>query len=203
MQTGAAALRGLAVLLVRPAEPAAKIAAAHLHDLAAKNEALVRAQDIRSALEGAQLEAQQRASLDISASVGYVEPAFTGNTQRDRAVEHRLSRTAAGDGAPAIVDARDEALLEDVAQVSAAGAAQRSAPRLVEQLERGLAEAVLEVLPAQMAPVDGQETPALRRRYQPKLVDELLFVPCLGLRSGRHARMSHRSTRRPPHELRR
>jgi hypothetical protein len=166
---------------VRPAEPAAKIAAAHLHDLAAKDEALVRAQDIRGALERAQLETQQRSSLDISAPVGYVELALAGDTKRDRTVEHRLARTAAAERAPAIMHAGEEALLEDVAQVSAAGAAQSSAPRLIEQLERGLAVAILEVLPAQTTPVDGEQTPTRRCRYQRELLDEVLSGACSGV----------------------
>jgi hypothetical protein len=187
---------------VRPAEPAAKIAAAHLHDLAAKDEALVRAQHIRSPLERAQLEAQQRTSLDISASVGYLELAFARNAKRDCAVEQRLARTAAAESTPAIVDTREEALLEDVAQVDPAGAAQRPASRLVEQLERGLAVAVLEVLPAQAPAVDGEQAPALGRRYVRKLVGEALPSSRRNVGSGRHACMSHPAACRPPHQLR-
>ena len=92
-----------------------------------------------------QLVAQQDGPLDIRAQVGWVYIGSLARGEGERAGERRFHRAAPAQRATAIVDSRQKPLIERVGDVHGPleGA---SSPGSGEQLERGLAVAVFEVL---------------------------------------------------------
>jgi hypothetical protein len=82
-----------------------------------------------------------------------------------RGVGRGLDRTASAHRAPSVTDTRQEALLQRVGDVIVAHERSCTRPRAGDKLQRGLAEAVLEVLEAEAVTVHPQEDLALGGRH--------------------------------------
>jgi hypothetical protein len=157
------ALADLAVLLVGPSGRAAELAAADAGDLSCEREALIGGQLARDALELAQLLADEHDVFHGGALVDDVDAARDGRIERRRSLERGVDWASSADRAPVIAHARQEAQLKRVGDMGAAG--KLPATMCVrDELERRLAEAVLEILVAKSKPMRAQEqiTPSAR-----------------------------------------
>ena len=156
-QAGTGALGDLAVLLGRPAVPPAELARLHLQPT--WRPAPVADRRLSAAHRASRCSSSWRriASCSGSARTSHeLHARARRRSERHGALERRLHRAAPGERAAAIVDAREEALLETFARCSAA---RRTSPAasVRDELERRLAVAVLEVLLAQPVAVHAQQ----------------------------------------------
>lgn len=120
-QSRTSALGHLAVLLGCPAVCAAELTAIHIaRELACQHEPLVLGELPRELADAAQLMAQQREPLDISARVGDIHFMLVTAAEWQCSCDGSLDRTAAAQRAAAVVNARQQALLECVGYVRAA-----------------------------------------------------------------------------------
>src|SRR5262245_26438925 len=150
------ALCDLAVLLGRPAVGATERNPGDLAQLARENETLVGGQLPREQLDLAQLVAEHDELLELRTLVDDRDLFLSDRPQRDGGLERRVYRAASSHGPAAVADAGEESLLERPAGTHATGEAAPSA-RVGNELERGLAVAVLEVLPTQEVAVGPQQ----------------------------------------------
>ena len=199
-QPRAGALGDLAVLLVRPAEALAELGAAHAERyLTGEHQPLVGCEEGREPRDLAQLVAVGDERVDLGAGVGELQFPLAQATPRERALQVGLQRAAAAHRAAAVLYAREEALLERVGDVLAAGEAV-TASTAGEQLEDGLAETILQVLAPQHVVVGAQHRLAPCARDERDLLGRVATPSALQLlgRSGRHTGMSHLVAGRPP-----
>ena len=111
-----------------------------------------------------QVLARDRQPLGLIARIRQLQPIALGS-ERHGALDRRRDRAAAGDRPAPVEDPREKTLLEGIGDVQAARE-RPPAPGEHDQLERRLAVAVLEILPAQTVAVDAQQDIALRGRDQ-------------------------------------
>ena len=149
-------LGNLPVLLDRPSEARTELADAHVDaDLAGEHELLVAVQIGDDLAQASQLSAGDHPVLDGRAAILQLAGSVLGRVDGDRAGERRLDRAAPADRPATVLDAAQELLLERVLDVLVGE--KRRASRAGDQLESGLAVAVLEVLPAQTAAMDAEQ----------------------------------------------
>jgi hypothetical protein len=225
------ALGDLAVLLEGPPEPGTELRAVHLkEDLGPEHEPLIGSEPGGDLRYTPQLQAAEDEWMQLRAGVRNLELPLAGPTKRKGSLERGLHGAAPTNGTEAVVDTGEEALLEGVGDVGAAGEPLPAAGTR-EQLEHGLAEAVLEVLGPQeaamgaeqpRAPSPGNERDLLggvgRRRVRRRRVrrprarrrrarrrrvgaDAAVGGGPRGREWGRHAEMSLQPTRRPPRQI--
>jgi membrane protein len=179
--------------------------------LAGEHEPLIAGELDRRFRDPPQIVTQQREPLDVGAHVGELDPIVLADGEPPRARARRLDRAAPAQRAAAVVDAREQSLLERVGDV---GVARERAPasRPGEQLERGLAVAVFEVLARQPMPVSRQQAFAARARDERHRLGGVEHREAVGLAersavrargefslpSGRHESMSLPVVRTPP-----
>ena len=203
-QPCAGALGDLAVLLLRPAVLATEfLATLTTHELALKHQALVRREPAREAIDQSEIVARQGQALDVGASVHQFETAFP-RPEWQRGGHGGFDRAASAQGATTVLDARGEALLQRIGDVGATGE-RAVALGSLEQLERGLAVTVLQVLPgepvsmgrqqllASCADDEGHRLAGVRRRVSGEGSETFQ-----ALLSGRHVSMSVRVAPTPP-----
>src|SRR6202035_2392986 len=142
------ALRDLAVLLRRPAELAAEVTPRLRAQLGGQDESLVRRELSRERLDTSQVLAENDQPLKLGAAIYDRYLVGAGASKRHGSLESRLRRATAAQRTPPITHAGHEAQLEHVAEVRAVRK-HASSPRVRNQLERRLAEAVLEVIATQ------------------------------------------------------
>jgi hypothetical protein len=170
-QPSTAAEGDLAVALEGPAEPLAELGAAHpQRDLAGEHQPLVVAQERRELGHPLQLESKGDQRVDLRARVDDLHLPLPRASERERPLQRGGHRAATGDRAAAVEHAREEALLERVGEVLAGGEPPPGA-RGREQLEHGLAVAVLQVLPAQAVAVGAQQPGVRGARHERNLLD--------------------------------
>lgn len=116
-------------------------------ELTFEHQSLVGRELTREAADQPEVVAQQGQALDVEPNVWHVHPALP-RPERQRGGHRGLDRTTSTEGTTTILDAREEALLERIGDVGAARE-RRVAPGSLEQLDRGLAVAVLQVLPGE------------------------------------------------------
>lgn len=209
-QASTAPLRDLAVLLGRPVVQTTELGALHLQgDLTCQHQALVRGERARVPAQPFEIVTDERHSLGLRARVHHIDRALLAG-ERDCALERGLHRAASSQGPPSVVNSRQEALLDHVGDVRAAGKAP-SATSLDDELERGLAEAVLQVLASQPVSMNPQQQIAtgaghqrhrgrriLARRGPPRSPGLESSACCFAPASGRHTRMSSKGALTPP-----
>ncbi len=149
--------------------------------------------------------------MDLRARVDDLHLPLPRTPERERPLQRGGHRAASGDRAAAVEHAREEALLERVGEVLAGGEPPPGA-RSREQLEHGLAVAVLQVLPAQAVAVSAQQPVVRGARHE----RDLLYGVREGAASvqasarerraqrgwGRHTGMSHPAPSGPPSQIR-
>ncbi len=144
-QPRARPLAHLAVLLGAPAVDATELGATRLTGkLACEHEPLVAGERVRESSNAAQVLTQECQPLDVRARVGHVYPTACA-AKHKRARQGGLDRAAPAERTAAILDAREELLLERVGDVGGTGEL-LSASDAGQQLERRLAVAILEIL---------------------------------------------------------
>lgn len=212
-QSQPSALADLAVLLVGPSGRAAELATADAGDLSCERKALIGGQLAREALQLAQLLAHEHDMFDGRALVDDVDAAREPRSERRRLLERGVDRASSAERSPAVAHARQKTQLDRVGDVGAA----RELPSALcvrDELERRLAEAVLEILVAKSKPMRAQEQLATCARDLGDLVGDARAarVPRTRLRracrcscfvrpSGRHMWMSSSRFRTPPSQL--
>lgn len=213
-QAVACALGHLAVLLLRPAEVPTELGALHLQaNLTGESQLLIGRQLASLCLHRAQLLAQNRQMLGISSHVGNLDLRILKAAKRHGCLERRLHRATPGQRAAAVVNPRQEALLDYIRQMLPAGEPSPLAS-VCDQLNGCLAIAVFEVLPTQPMTVHPQQQLSLCARDQRHLLGRIRAmraarahgrrhtrVSCFSLGSGRHMDMSRRAAPRPPSQF--
>src|SRR5436190_15176384 len=131
---------------------AAELAAGNLRQLRGQHESLVGGQISRQSAEAPQLLAQDHELLELSPQIDDVDLPLADRVDGERRLERGLHGAAAGERSAAIVDAGEKPLLERVLDVRPAGEP-RPLQRPRDELERGLAVTVLEVLGPQAVAV--------------------------------------------------
>src|SRR5437588_2610878 len=158
------ALRDLAVLLDRPSMLEAELGGARLggSQLGREDHSLISRELARGASDLAYFLAHDDIALDVGAAVDYRD-AVVASCERQRGLERRLHRAAAADRASAISDARVEAQLERIAEMPVVRICATSA-NVHDELEHGLAIAILEILAPESMAIEMEEQGALRER---------------------------------------
>ncbi len=153
--------------------------------------------------------------MDLRARVDDLHLPLPRAPERERPLQRGGHRAAAGDRAAAVKHTREEALLERVGEVLAGGEPPPGA-RGGEQLEHGLAVAVLQILPAQAVAVGAQQPVVRGARHEREELDGIREGaagrsksgwPQIGGRRarrgwGRHTGMSHQASGGPPSQIR-
>jgi hypothetical protein len=210
-QAPARALGDLAVLLEGPPKPLAELGTVHPEgDLAGEHEPLVVGEPGRELPHTPQLQPVRHERVNVGPRVGELEFVLAGAAQREGTLERGLHRAATAERPAAVVDAREKALLERVLDVGTAGEP-LAAPRSGQELEHGLAQAVLQVLGPQPVAVGPQQPCVLGARHEGHLLGGVVGVEQasaaerpgspgrrLGRVSGRHTGMSYPAAHRPP-----
>jgi len=174
-----------------------------------QHQTLIGTQLARQQTHALQLVPQHHLSLHLRAGID--DRRLLAVPQRDCGLERRLHGAAAREGAPAVVHAGDETKLE---RVRCVGPVRKPASLagVSHELERGLAEAIFEVLPPQAVAVGAQQHLALGARHDRQLFDRVACAPSyrqlaadrerrLALVSGTHMGMSRAGARRPPSQF--
>ena len=168
-QSCSCSLRELAETLVRPAALSADPALI-AGELRREREPLIARELSRASLDRTQLLAYEHARLDIG---GEINDLCTGlavvRIERRGVLQRRLHRAATAERTAAIVDPREQLQLERMGNVPAARE-RASGVRVSDQLQRRLAEAVLEILTAKSVAVGAQQ------QLAPSARDERDFV---------------------------
>jgi hypothetical protein len=141
-QPCASPLGDLAVLVLAPAVLATELGATLACELACQHEPLIARERVRESSDAAQIVAQEGQLLDVSMCVGHLHPSARAAGDVKRACQRCLDRAAPTQRTAAIVDAREELLLERIGDVDGVGES-FSASGPGQQLERRLAVAVL------------------------------------------------------------
>lgn len=119
-QPGAGALCDLAVLLCRPPMCTTELAALRVTgELTREHQSLIGRESTRKATDQPQVVTKQDEPLDVEASIGHLHSAALPSGERQSGCHRGLHRAAAAQGATAIVDTREKALLEGVGDVGA------------------------------------------------------------------------------------
>ena len=126
----------------------AELATLEIQQLRRKDQSLIRCQLPNKRLQAAELLASDRHPFGLGARVGDLDLGLVRTTQWHGALERGLHRAPSRKSAAPVADPRDEALLDDVGEMLGARENGPSAG-VGHELERRLAEAVLEILPAQ------------------------------------------------------
>ena len=171
----------------------------------ADHQTLIGGEPARKRVHSSQLLAEDRDPLRIATRVGNRARLGTGPVERCGGLERSLHRAAPRQRPAAVVHAREKALLERAREVDAAREGAVASAR--KELQGRLAEAVLEILPAQAVTVHPQQQLALGERDERDLVRRVGVASCapaprigaadssFGLPSGRHMRMSPAAVR--------
>ncbi len=163
-QPGASALSDLAVLRLRPSVLATELLATGIaRELTFKDQSLIGRKLTREATDQPEVVPQQSETLDVDASVCRLHPTLP-RPERQREGHRGLDRAASAEGTAAILNAREEALLERVGDVRTAR--ERVARGPLEQLDRGLAVAVLQILPGKPVSMCRKQQLASRADHQ-------------------------------------
>jgi hypothetical protein len=160
-QTRTTPLGDLAVLLRRPAKVRAELAGTQVQlQLADQHEPLVMGELARSCEYAGELLTAFDYGLGACPRIGNFDGRGVGVADRQRPGQRCLNRAATAQGPMAVGDARAELLLKRVGYV--VGTLEGSAAaRPHQQLKRGLAEAVLQILVPQSAAVGTKQHRAL------------------------------------------
>lgn len=163
-EAGSRALADLAELLDGPSEMGAELGRAHVvwTQLGSEGHPLIRGQLTCRAAHPAHLLARDHDALDVSASVDDRD-ALAAFGERERALERRGHRATPTQGSLTVPDARVEAQLESICEMSIIREPAALA-NMRDQLEYGLAEAVLEVLMAESVSAEMKKERALGER---------------------------------------
>src|SRR6185437_5838387 len=213
-QPGACALSDLAVLLARPPVPSAELRAGVSGDLRSEHEPLIDRQQRHDTSDAPQLITDDHLLIDSCPIVRDLDPFPCGGAQCLGLLERGQDRAATAERPATIARARKKPQLERICDVGPAGEG-AAGLHMSDQLERGLAVAVLQILWTQPMSVHAQQQPALCRRDRRDLLAEiarawastvrkraLLGALSLFSASGRHIRMSLLIARRPPSQSR-
>ncbi len=193
----------------------AKLLALHVtRQLACEYESLVMRELCRDIADAPQVMAQDRKPLYVGARVGDLDSPTFAIDDRKRIRERSFDRAASAERTATIVHTREQALLERIGDVGMARE-RLSALGACQQLERGLAIAILQILARKATTVYSQQHLPARASDQcdrlrsveratmssaaacPEAPDRSL-EPLL---SGRHVSMSVQVARRPPSQL--
>ncbi len=209
-QPGARTLRKLSILLEGPAELLAGLLATHLPQLTGEHQSLLASQSARELPDTTHLVTQHDEPLELSANVDDLHTCLTHPAQGNRCLQRRLDGASPGKRATAIADPGLEALLENASEVQTVDKGAFSA-RVHHELERGLAVAVLEILPAQLVAICTEQQLTPGPRHERHLLGRIGTWPAprnagsvragprsLELTSGRHIPMSSPTAKRPP-----
>ncbi len=164
-------------------------------------------------LDPTKVVAQHHARLELGANIDDLDLLRFCSADRHGRLERRLQRAPSGERPPAVEDPRDESLLERILQMGAADE-RGSVQGLRDQLERGLAVAVLQVVPAQPEAVRTQQQLASGASDDGYLLGRVAGADrrrgsrppppgrsSLVLVSGRHTRVSSNRRCTPPSQL--
>jgi hypothetical protein len=178
-------------------------------DLRCEHKPLVGAERKRKRSHPTQVLAQKDKRLELRARIDDVNLFLLDAIERHRRLECRLHRAAARKRSTAIMDPREETLLERVCEMQPAGVPP-AATSLCDQLDGGLAVGILQVLSSKPVAVHPQQQIPLRIRHQRNLISRVEAASCarpstpaiaqgscFRLQSGRHTSMSLASPRRP------
>jgi hypothetical protein len=181
--------------------------------LTGQEKPLIRGQLSCKGLDAPKFLAQENQLLELSARVNELERFLSEAVERNGGLDCGLNRAAARERPSSVVHPGQESLLERVRRVGSARETP-AATSVRDQLERGLAVAVLQILRSQPVTVDAQQDPTLGvcdLGHELGLVEEAQSGECavrlrgcsmcLRLRSGRHMCMSHATACRPPSQF--
>jgi hypothetical protein len=161
------ALGDLAELLRRPAKARAELGAAHVQrDLTGQHQTLIARQLVGELVYAPDVEAGFQMPGDLGFWIGH-SPQFAvcRAPVTQRVVQRSFNRATSEYRAAAIMDAREELLLERVGNVRRADERTRVRASARDQLQRGLTEAILEVLAAKPVAMRPQQHVAPSDQY--------------------------------------
>jgi membrane protein len=154
--------------------------------------------------------AQQHEPFDVGARIGDLDSATLTSGEWERRRDRGLDRAAPAQRAAAVVNPRQQPLLESVGDMSVTGEHPR-APCAGQQLQRGLAVAVFEILAREAVTMRGEQRFAARTRDGRDRFEGIEPAQSAGLAlrgarrgsfsallSGEHESMSVQVIRRPP-----
>jgi membrane protein len=160
----------------------------------------------RESTDQPEVVAQQGLALDVEPSVWHVHSTLP-RPERQRGSHRRLDWTTSSESTTTILNAREEALLERVGDMGTTGE-RRVAPSPLEQLDGGLAVAILQVLASESMSMGREQQLAARADYQRDGLGRVggnqptaRGKSFEGLLSGRHVSMSVRVARTPPSQF--
>jgi|GEM_PF-320888 len=176
-------------------------------ELIFEHQSLVGRELTRQAADQPEVVTQQRQALDVDACVYHVHSTLIPSPKWQRRCHRGLNRTTTPEGTATILNARDEALLQCIGDVGAIGE-RRVASGSLEQLDGGLAVAVLQILLSEPVSMGCEQQLAMRAYHQ----RDRLGGVCRNrptargksfevLLSGRHVSMSVRVTSTPPSQI--
>ena len=139
-----------------------------------ERESLIRRQLSSEASDSSQVVTEHHHLLHRRSPVENGKVLFSGCAQRDRGRQRSHHRATSAGRPERIADARDEAQLQRVGQVPPIDE-RAAATRVRKQLERRLAETVLEVLPAQLTAVGAQQHLALVAGHKRDLLNRVAW----------------------------
>jgi hypothetical protein len=172
-------LGDLAVLVRAPAVLATELETTRLaRELACQHKPLIARELAREASDTAQVVAQEGQPLDIGASIAHVCPAICAADKGKRAGKCRLDRATPVQCTAAIVDAREEFLLERVGDMDSIGKF-FSASGASQKLQRRLAVAVLQVLTPQPVSMRSEQQFATRASHECDCFVEIEPTQCV------------------------
>lgn len=171
LQPRAGALRHLAVLLGGPIEPGTELCTAHAEThLTGQHEPLIVSQPQRKLAQAGELQTQRHQLLDGNPRVDELDTSAVRTLQRDRVIESCLHRTATAERTLTVEHSREQLLLERVSNVLSARKREFTLGTR-QQLQRRLAQAVLQIFPAQPVCMDAQQQLASGLGYQRNLLN--------------------------------
>src|SRR5271166_4450933 len=209
-QPRAGALRELSILLKGPAKLLACLLSADLQQLAGEHQSLLLGQTPCEPLDATHLVAQHDELLELSSNVDDLDLPLARTSQRNRDLERGLHGAPPRQCAATISNSGLEALLENVGEVQPVD---ERAPlaRIHNQLECGLAVAVLEILPTQLVTIRSQQQLTPGPRHERHLLGRIGAWAALAafrpdpartssvlLTGGIHIPMSSPARNRPP-----
>jgi hypothetical protein len=155
--------------------------------LACEHHPLVTRELARDLTDAPQVLAQQREPLHVGAGIGDLHSAAFASGERERGGDRSLDRAAPAQRATAVVDARQQSLLESVGDVGVTGE-HPSTPDAGQQLQRRLAVAVFEILARETVTVGCEQQIAARACYEPDRFDGIERTEPRGLADSRGVR---------------
>jgi membrane protein len=175
-------------------------------ELTLEHQSLVGGEPAHQAANQDEIVSQQGQALYVSASIRHFDAAVPP-PQRQRRGDSSLDRAASTQGTATVLDTRDETLLERVGDVRPTGK-RAVASGALEQLERRLAVAILQILPGEPVSMGRQQQLAARTNDERDRLARVRGRQAAiaadsfeRLLSGRHVSMSVRVASTPPSQF--